>query len=243
MKLTTCLLTLLLLSPLSQAAEPDWQTYQQLLDRHLSPKTQEGIRLNALDYPALIADPAFDEIVGRLESYPLESLTAPKEQLAFYINAYNIFAIKMIKDHWPLDSIRDAGSWFSPVWKKKIGTLGGKTTTLHDIEHEILRKMGEPRIHFAIVCASLSCPDLRGEPYRAAQLEQQLEQQVQSFLDNPGKGLRQSGDGIQISKIFDWFDEDFDSYQGVSGFIRQYRPQLATKINGYLDYNWQLNGQ
>ena len=243
MKLTTCLLTLLLLSPLSRAAEPDWREYQQLLEHYLSPQTREGIRLNALDYTALVADPAFDRVVDRLESYPLDRLTTTSEQLAFYINAYNIFAIKMIKDHWPLESIRDAGSWFSPVWKKEIGQLGGKTTTLHEIEHEILRKMNEPRIHFAIVCASLSCPDLRSEPYQAAALEHQLEQQVQSFLDNPDKGLRQRGDGIRISKIFDWFDEDFDAYQGVSGFIRQYRPQLATRIDGYLNYNWQLNGQ
>jgi hypothetical protein len=90
-----------------------------------------------------------------------------------------------VRRHYPIDSIRSIGSFFSPVWKKTAGEIGGRSYTLYEIEHEILRPMGEPRIHAAIVCASLSCPPLRREPYRAAELEAQLEDNVRRWLADP----------------------------------------------------------
>ena len=156
----------------------------------------------------------------------------------------------MVQDNYPVKSIKDAGSFFSPVWKKTAGVVGGKDITLDDIEHGILRKMGEPRIHIAIVCASVSCPDLRTEVYTEKKLNAQLDDQMKGLLANSGKGLqidRQKGK-IYISSIFKWFKEDFESRGGVVTFITPYSPERDRKyLQGknykvaYLDYDWDLN--
>ena len=116
--------------------------------------------------------------------------------------------------------------------------------TLDEIEHQILRPMGEPRIHFAIVCASLSCPDLRREAFTAERLDAQLQEQTQAFLDNVSKGLQLAGTRVEVSQIFDWFEEDFDSAGGVEAFVRRYR-ELPDQIRLRADipYNWNLNAQ
>ncbi len=101
--------------------------------------------------------------------------------------------------------------------------------------------MNEPRIHFAIVCASVSCPDLRAEPFQAKQLESQLNDQLQSFLNNSGKGIRIQDEQILLSKIYDWFEEEFAGYGGE--FIRSHRPALpGLKLSYNIPYNWSLNG-
>ncbi|MGR9037784.1 MAG: DUF547 domain-containing protein, partial [Gammaproteobacteria bacterium] len=156
---------------------------------------------------------------------------------------YNILALKTVIDHWPVDSIKDAGSLLSPVWGKPAGSIDGKTVSLDDIENNILRPMGEPRIHFAIVCASVSCPDLRSTPYTASTLNAQLDEQVHEFLANADKGLRIGKTSIRVSKIFDWFEKDFKTVGGVEAFIRRYRsdlPQLPFKAD--IDYDWDVNG-
>ena len=154
-----------------------------------------------------------------------------------------MLALKMVIEHYPLGSIKDIGSFFNPVWDRPAGKINGKTVSLGDIEHKILRPMGEPRIHLAIVCASVSCPDLRNEPYTAASLNTQLDEQARSFLNNENKGLRVSKKNIQISKIFNWFEEDFKQTGGVEAFIRRYRPNLADlSIDANIPYDWSLNG-
>ncbi|MBF0194805.1 MAG: DUF547 domain-containing protein [Magnetococcales bacterium] len=231
-----------LLSPtLLKANEPQWSSYESLLKHHLTQNTKDGITLSWLDYKSIKADPDYKKTVDELQNYNVDQLDNKKAKLAFYINAYNILAIKMVVDNWPVKSIKDIGSWFNPVWKKNVGKISGKTVTLHEIEHDILRKMGEPRIHMAIVCASLSCPDLRHEPYRTNMLEAQLEDQTQQFFNNKSKGLEISGDSIKTSKILDWFAEDFNDQMA---FIRKYRNDIPSnsKIDGFLNYNWSLNG-
>ena len=149
----------------------------------------------------------------------------------------------MVLDHWPIDSIKDIGSLISPVWGKFAGDIDGKAVSLDEIENKILRTMGEPRIHFAIVCASVSCPDLRNTPYTSSKLNAQLDEQAQQFLSNTEKGLRIEKDSIHISKIFDWFEKDFKSVGGVEAFIRGYRidlPKLPLKDD--IDYDWNMNG-
>jgi len=165
------------------------------------------------------------------------------KKLAFYINTYNILALKMMIDHWPQKSIKDIGGFFNPVWGKEAGMVAGKVVSLDDVENKIIRPMGEPRIHLAIVCASVSCPDLRSEPYTAAKLEVQLDEQVNTFLANNKKGLLVERNELIVSKIFKWFAKDFKHVGGVDSFIRQYRPDLdkAIKIEDYLDYDWSVN--
>src|SRR5262249_41550332 len=144
------------------------------------------------------------------------------------------------------------GSLLRPIWKRKIGAVGGTEYSLDEIEHGILRKaFKEPRVHLAIVCASLSCPDLRAEPYVAAGLEAQLDEQAAPFLPNPTKGLAPGQDGrtARVSVIFRWFAADFAAGGGVAAFVRaKAPPEVRERIRlltdaglGYLDYDWSLN--
>ncbi|MGR9053752.1 MAG: DUF547 domain-containing protein, partial [Gammaproteobacteria bacterium] len=150
--------------------------------------------------------------------------------------------LKTVADHWPVDSIKDIGNLFSPVWNQPAGELGGRSVTLGEVEHEILRPMGEPRIHLAIVCASLSCPDLRAEPYTAVLLNKQLDDQAVKFLGNRAKGLRIEQDKIAVSKIFDWFEEDFKSYGGVTAFIKRFKPDVPDfEVDADIPYDWAVN--
>jgi hypothetical protein len=227
----------------------DWDT---LVKKYVAPKTLDGVPLYAVNYMSLKKDPAFSKLVSRLESYSLESLQSRESKLTFWINVYNILAAKMITDHYPIESIKDVGSIFKSVWKRPAGKVGGKESTLNDIEHEILRKMNEPRIHVAIVCASVSCPDLRPEAYTSENLDAQLDDQMKKFLLSREKGMKldKKKNKVYLSSIFKWFAEDFESRGGVLKYIGKYvspeeRKFLnSTKIKiSYLDYNWKINGQ
>ena len=194
------------------------------------------------------ADPAFRQVVEGLKHVSLDKLPSKEEKLSCWINVYNILAVKMVADNYPVESIKDVGNLFRPVWKRPAGVVAGKMRTLNEIEHEILREMGEPRIHVAIVCASVSCPDLRAEAFTPDRLDTQLDEQMKAFLVNPGKGLRYDAkkNRVYISAIFDWFEGDFKAQGGVIGYISRYlEPAVATKIKGaklsYLKYNWNVN--
>jgi len=152
----------------------------------------------------------------------------------------------------PAHSIRDLGSLLFPVWKDPAGSVDGKTFTLHQIEHEILRPLGDPRIHAAIVCASTSCPSLLREPWRPELLEAQFERALRAWLADPNKGVAidRAARSVHLSSIFRWFEEDFDSAGGPLRFVARYLPEAdASWIDanagsvevGYLEYDWSLN--
>jgi hypothetical protein len=227
----------------------DWDT---LLKKHVASKTVDGILINAVDYSSLKKDPLFSGLASRLNSYSLEGLESEKSKLTFWINVYNILAAKMITDHYPIESIKDAGSLFKSVWKQPAGKVGGKERTLNDIEHEILRKMDEPRIHVAIVCASVSCPDLRLEAYSVERLNEQLDDQVEKFLQSREKGMKldEKKNRVYLSSIFKWFKEDFEGKGGVLKYISQFAHKEEKKVLNnpklkisYMDYNWRINGR
>ena len=228
----------------------DFSDWDALVKKYVTPKTLEGVRLNAVNYASLKKDPVFSGLITRLESYSPASLESRESTLSFWINVYNILAAKMITDHYPIESIKDVGSFFKPVWKRAAGTVGGKERTLNDIEHEILRKMNEPRIHVAIVCASVSCPDLRQEVYSAGKLNEQLDDQMEKFLRSRGKGMKldEQKNRVYLSAIFKWFAEDFESRGGVLKYIGQYVTAEERKVLNnskikisYLHYNWKIN--
>ncbi|MCK4841860.1 MAG: DUF547 domain-containing protein [Methylococcales bacterium] len=225
------------------AKEPDWTNYQTVLTQ-IKVGVKNKIALMQVDYLAIKNNGSLDKAYQQLSAFNVEQLSNRQQKLAFYINAYNILALKMVADHWPTESIKDVGGLFSPVWDKPAGVLAGKTVTLGEIEHKILRPMAEPRIHLAIVCASVSCPDLRNEPYTAKQLDDQLDDQTRRFLNNQGKGLRLENNVLRISKIFDWFEQDFKVYGGVAAFIKRYKTDLpAVKIKSNLNYDWNVNSK
>lgn len=224
------------------AVEPDWRAYAETL-QFISQGSKHGTQLALVDYQTIKENGKLEAAYQQLSAFQVNSLSSQEEKLAYYINAYNMLALKMVIEHYPLGSIKDIGSFFNPVWDRPAGKINGKTVSLGDIEHKILRPVGDPRIHLAIVCASVSCPDLRNEPYTAARLNTQLDEQASSFLNNENKGLRVSKKNIQISKIFNWFEEDFKQTGGVEAFIRRYRPNLADlSIDANIPYDWSLNG-
>lgn len=228
---------------ISLAESFDWSEFDRVLKSHVKPGTYQGVKANLLDYAALLDDEAFLKIDQALSRFSPSALDH-KQRLAFYINAYNYLAIKIVLDNWPVDGIKDIGSLFKPVWKRPAGKIDGETVTLDQLEHKILRSLKEPRIHFAIVCASMSCPDLRQEIYSAEDLDQQLNQQAQAFLNNPTKGAKIESGDLYLSEIFDWFEEDFESLGGIYAFISRYN----NRLKGFsdfetIDYNWELNRQ
>ena len=184
------------------------------------------------------------------------------ERQAFLINAYNAFTVELILTRYPdLKSIKDLGSLLSSPWKPKWITLLGNQVSLDDIEHAMLRKRGDyddPRVHFAVNCASIGCPALREEAFVAARLDAQMDEQTVRFMSdrtrnrwNPQRGR------LELSKIFDWYGEDFRlGHRGIGSlqaFAARYADQLADapadreriRAGGvdiaYTDYDWALN--
>lgn len=235
----------------TMASNFDFSNLNVLLKNHVSSGTTDGIQLNTVNYRNLQLDPRFTLLVNDLKSFSPSLLESDNEKLAFWINVYNVFAIKVVIDNYPVKSIKDIGGFFKPVWKHKAGVVGGKEYSLDEIEHKILRKMGDPRIHVAIVCASVSCPDLATEAFEPASLNEQLDTQMRSFLSNSGKGMRLEIESkkLFLSSIFDWFEEDFESHGGVLKFIQPYvTAKYRTSFKNlslrifYMEYNWGLNG-
>lgn len=163
------------------------------------------------------------------------------EQLAFWINAYNAFTVKLIVDNYPVKKITSLEK--GKPWDKAFFSLNGKKMSLNDVEHKILRKkFNEPRIHFAIVCASFSCPKLLNEAYTGTKVQSQMEAQTKAFM-NDKKRNKMHAKSPKISEIFSWFAEDFTKNGTLVDFINKYSDiQLNKKARiSYLTYNWNLN--
>jgi hypothetical protein len=237
------------LGPGPALAELDLGLYGALLAEHT--ETTPAVVGTRVDYRGLAADPRWPRLLAGLEAARPSELTTRAQRLAFWINAYNVLAIRMVIDHYPVESIRDAGSLFRPVWKREIARIEGRGVTLDEIEHEILRKLGEPRIHGAIVCASTSCPSLAREPYSAAALDKQLDASMRRWMASPAKGLRidRPAGRVTLSRIFSWFASDFEAAGGALAFATRYAPDAARQwLEGrrkvsvsYFDYDWSLN--
>jgi hypothetical protein len=226
---------------------PDLDLYGRLLERHT--RAVDDTAGTRVDYAALRGDPDWQRLVEGLAAAP--EPTAPAERLAFWINAYNVLVIDLVARNHPLASIRDVGSLLRPVWKIEAGHAAGRAVSLDEIEHTILRPLGEPRVHVAIVCASTSCPSLAREPFRAERLDAQLDAAARAFVANTEKGARIESGSLRISKIFDWFGEDFVASGGVLAFVRRHAtPDLRAAIDQlgpkprliFFDYDWSLNG-
>jgi len=185
-----------------------------------------------------------------------------ERQLAFLINAYNAFTVDLVLTRYPrLESIKEIGGLFRSPWKRKFFTLLGEPRSLDDVEHGMIRAPGvfdEPRIHVAVVCASIGCPMLPPEAFTAEGIEAQLEDSMRRFLSDRTRNRFDPDTGqLAVSRIFDWYADDFE--QGHQGFdslrstFARYANQLATTPEsaarirvgdyrlGFLDYDWTLN--
>lgn len=220
------------------------QPYGGLLADNLLPITIHGIKTTGVDYARWQLDQRHGAAMHLLKMADPTLLKTREERLAFWLNAYNLLIIDLVLKTREQDNIRNQGSVLRNVWRKHIWPINHTPYTLHQIEHEILRPLAEPRIHFALNCASLSCPDLRNEPYSSQPLElnAQLDEQTRTFLNNPTKGAQlMPAGGLRVSPIFNWFKEDFG--EDPAAFIAAYRPDSGetNAIDGFFDYDWRLN--
>lgn len=227
------------------AGSVDNSLYAQVLQRHVD----NGL----VDYVGLKANRApLDAYLNMMGSVDPATLSRD-EQLAFYINLYNAATLKLIIDHYPVESIKDIGPFFSTPWKQKVVVLDGELVTLDNIEHDIVRPtFKEPRIHFALNCTAMSCPPLLTAPYEAQTLNKQLDTAAIGYI-NDGNNNYLDGNKLYVSEIFDWFSEDFPE-DFIRWFVRYARGELkagmdAVIVSGrtlkvkYLDYDWSLNEQ
>lgn len=196
-----------------------------------------------------------DSYLATLSSATPQAKANKESQLAFWINAYNAATIRGILREYPTTSIRNhtAKLYGYNIWDDLLLTVGGTGYSLNQIEHEVLRKMGEPRIHFAIVCASISCPRLLNEAYTGDKLETQLSTNTKVFFAHRGNFQYDAGQRrFHLSSILKWFGEDFGNGQAaqlraIAPYLPTREAQAAAVANSvsvsYLDYNWGLNDQ
>lgn len=234
--------------------KPDYDPWRRLMDNYLTEGT--GGAPNLVDYAALKADPAaraaLKAYIAALEEIDPEGLTRDG-RFAFWVNLYNAVTVDVVIDHYPVASIRDIsispGLFSKGPWGKKLVTMGGRELSLDDIEHAILRpQFKDERVHYAVNCASWSCPDLAPEPYEEATLDATLDAAAHAYINSP-RGARFDDGELVLSSIFDWYQKDFGGGEaGVLAHIRKYADDaLAAKLEGIshissYDYDWSLNG-
>jgi hypothetical protein len=260
MLLAICLLVAALPAAALDHAHTAWGA---LLQKHV--RYVENGNASRVDYAGFARDRAALKAV--LSEY--ERVTRPEfdgwskaQQQAFLINAYNAFTIEKILRRYPdIKSIRDYGTIFGNPWKDKFFTLFGQPSYLDQVEHEILRKEGvydEPRVHVAVVCASIGCPMLRNEPFVPEKLDAQLEDAMRRFLsDRTRNRFNAQSRKLEVSRIFDWYGKDFErghrGYSSVKATLARYADLLADKPEdraaireqkadvSFLEYDWALN--
>jgi hypothetical protein len=198
-------------------------------------------------YAGMAADrAALQAYLASLSSVPEAEFETwkPPDQVAFLVNAYNAFTVEKVLTRYPgLGSIRDFGRFFGNPFKDEFFSLLGRRASLDWIEHDTLRKRyREPRLHFALNCAAVSCPMLRAEAYAGARLEAQLEDQARRFLSDASRNRYRDG-RLEVSRIFDWYGDDFEPrdryfqrYAALLGMAPGASPRLR-----FLDYDWSLN--
>lgn len=247
------------LSPAGHASAFDYRHCESILHRFLKPGAIiDGVRVSAIDYAALAAQAGqpgsdYSTLLKDLASFNPETLDKREDKMAFWINVYNIAAIKTLVDHYPVESIRSRKiNWLGLPWDRKVIEVGGKEYSLGQIENDILLgTFKDLRIHFGINCASVSCANLAPEPYQGNTLIKQLEEQGKQFLADPQKGLRIDREKkiIYLSQIFKFDQKDFDKLGGGAvNFILPYLSSQDRKLVqkeqfsiDYLDYDWKSN--
>lgn len=233
----------------ARGASFDHSLWDRVLKGYVSP-------IGEVDYAALQANrqdlDAYVRLLG--EASPAnrpQMFPSRADELVYWINAYNAFVMRGVVDHYPTRSVRDLGALFG-FFRRKDYTAGGERMSLQHLENDILRKKyGEPRIHFAIVCASVSCPLLARNAYTTGNLEALLDRQARAFVSQKRNVyIDAAANEITLSEIFKWYQQDFEkSAQSVLRYIRRYADEdearamdrlRAPKIR-YFDYDWSLN--
>lgn len=236
-------------APRAEAAEPSHEAFTELLQRYV---VAGGDGLNRVRYARFREEgrPALDRYIESLAGVAASRLPRD-EAFAYWVNLYNAVTLQVVLAHYPVASIRDidlGGGFFSRgPWRKDLVRVEGRDLSLDDIEHEILRKRWrEPRVHYAVNCASIGCPNLARRAYRARDLERMLDEGARAFINHP-RGVEAKAEGLRVSRIYSWFDEDFGSERDLRRHWRSHAEAgLAARLDanppviGY-DYDWRLN--
>jgi Protein of unknown function, DUF547 len=261
--------TLMTITASAQSFDHSHAAFSALLKKHVV--LVEGGKTSKVNYVEFGKDQAalksYLDSLSKVSEAEFSSWTKP-QRMAFLINAYNGFTVELILQNYPTKSIKDIGGTFDDRWKRKFFKLLGQDSYLNKIEHEMLRKPGafdEPRVHFAVNCASIGCPALRDEAFTADKIDKQLEEQTTRFLSDRSRNRYDTKSGkLEVSMIFKWFKEDWESgYKGFDGktpaiksredYFARYAKLLADapadqqKIAdgkaaiSFLDYDWSIN--
>jgi uncharacterized protein DUF547 len=245
------------------ALDHSYRAWDDLLKRHV--RYLPGGNASQVSYAGFMKDrAALRQVLDDYQKVTRDEFdrwTKPRQQ-AFLFNAYNAFTVDKILRRYPnIKSIRDYGTVFGNPWKDKFFTLLGEPSHLDRIEHEILRREGaydDPRVHVAVVCASIGCPMLRDEAFVAERLEAQLEDAMRRFLSDRSRNRYNAQSGrLEVSRIFDWYGKDFEKghkgYASVKATLARYADLLADRPEdraavreqkaevAFLDYDWGLN--
>ena len=239
------LVACLALSMPAWALDRSHKAWDALLRKHVV--LIDNAKASQMNYAAMAAERAalneYLQDLSRVSESEFSGWTQA-EQVAFLINAYNAYTVEKILTRYPdIRSIWDFGRFFGNPFRDEFFSLLGRRMSLDRLEHGVLRKRyREPRIHFAVNCASIGCPMLREEAYVGTRLEAQLEEQAQRFLSDRTRNRFRDG-RLEVSKIFDWYREDFEPradyfarYAGILGIPQGASPRLV-----FLDYDWSLN--
>lgn len=226
--------TEVLSEPPTRLVPLDHALWDKLLQSHVS-------SAGMVDYAAIGKDPEFAKYLQQLSATQPSTAWSVNDRKAFWINTYNAFTIRLILDHPGVKSIKDISS----PWKTEFFSIGGVKMDLDHVEHTELRKnLKDPRIHFGIVCASFSCPQLWNHAYTAAALDNQLDDAARRFINDPLRN-KITGHKVELSKIFDWFNGDFTEDGPLIAFVNKYAKAPIPKDAkvDYLDYDWRLNSK
>ena len=229
-------------------AAPDHGAWSRLLSVYLE-AGEDGI--NRFDYAGVTAADraALDAYIATLAAFPVSTADRP-EQLAYWINLYNALTVQVVLDHYPVATIRDidiSGPFADGPWGKKLVSVEATPVSLNDIEHRILRPLWrDPRVHYGVNCAALSCPNLGLAGYRGARVASQLDAAARDYVNHP-RGVSLRGGKLEVSSIYNWYKSDFGGDQGVIRHLREYagqelaaRLESVTRISGD-HYDWSLN--
>lgn len=232
------------------AGTVQYSSWDHVLMAHVDP---EGF----VDYGAAVRDSAFEDFIGTIYGAAPSTMPTRAEQLAFWINAYNALTFKLVGEHLPISSITDIAGGLTGVvipgvkspWELTVARIEGHDVTLQEIEDDYVRNLGDERVHFAINCASISCPRLQRSAFTAANLEELLNTARREFLADRRNNYIRNG-RLYLSKIFDWYRDDFEKNGGtLQAYLARHWPNAAeaTMIEHladdrieFLDYNWRL---
>ena len=231
-------------------AEIDHQAWGKILETYLV-ASPDGV--NRFNYSAVSAGDreGLDRYIAELSGLPIDDYSRAEQQ-AYWINLYNALTIQVVLNHYPVDSIRDIdispGLFADGPWDKELITVAGEDLSLNDIEHRILRPIWrDPRIHYAVNCASIGCPNLQVTPFTAGNANELMDRAARDYVNSP-RGVRSGNDGLIVSSIYVWFREDFgDDDEDVVAHLSRYAgPELQALIAKTPklvehDYDWSLN--